>query len=230
MTSAARYFIPVCLYPHTKYRTKAGLSDLFQAYQLRSHAYLIVVADRLLVLDRLVTGRYWTETSATNKARQEAKQVLQLIKNTSYKVGAQANGRIVYWDEITEAAPYPNFAARLRDSILADPILAGAIEEFVERRVKRFGLGSAPERERDYEREYLLSEVCMSVFCTEVLGFSTEVWERPPSPDVPDPLKLLYEFRPEVVEQVTGQPTARVLSFLYTDVRRPANYVEGPAA
>src|SRR6478672_2117901 len=101
-----RYFIPVCLYPHTKYRTKAGVSDLFRTYQLHLHEYLIVVADRLLVLDRLVTGRYWTEASATNKAKHEATQILKLIKNVSHKAGAQDNGRMVFWDEITEAAPY----------------------------------------------------------------------------------------------------------------------------
>jgi hypothetical protein len=219
MSPAARYFIPVCLYPHTRYRTRAGVSDLFGKYQLGSHEHLIVVADRLLVLDRLVTGRYWTVNSAVLKAKQEAEQILKLIRRTSCRAGAQQAGRVVCWDEIAESAAYSEFAPRLRNAVLADGLLARAIEEFVEGRVERYGLGSAPERERDYEREYLLSEVCMSVFCTEVLGFSTEVWERPPAPDVPDPLKLLYDNRPDLVARVTGQPARRMLSFLYSDIQ-----------
>jgi hypothetical protein len=49
------------------------------------------------------------------------------------------------------------------------------------------------------------------------LGFSNEVWERPPAPGVADPLKALYQKRPELVTHVTGRPVARVLRFLYSD-------------
>lgn len=185
MSPAARYFIPVCLYPHTKYRTHAGMADLFHKYALRSHEYLIVIADQLLVLDRLVTGRYWSIASATRKARQEAEQVFRLTKRVAHRAGAQSSGRIVYWNEIVETAQFSGFANRLRQAVLNDNVLSCKIDEFVIRRVTRFGLGAAPERERDYEREYIISELCMSIFCTEVLGFSNEVWERPPAADIP---------------------------------------------
>lgn len=215
MSTAARYFVPVCLYPHTKYRTNSGATFLFEKYQLRSHRYLIVIADRLLVLDRLVTGRFWTVSSAIQKARREASQIATLIRRASLKARAQTNGRIVFWDQIAETEQFSAFAQSLRDSVLTDPLLSRAIEEFVERRMSRFGAGNSPGRERDYEREYLLSEVCMSVFCTEVLGFWMEVWERPPSIEMPDPLKLLYDNRPHLVERATGHSVTRVLRFLY---------------
>jgi hypothetical protein len=67
-------------------------------------------------------------------------------------------------------------------------------------------------RERHYEREYLLSEVCMSVFCTELLGYWVEIWE---AADIPDPLKLLYEHRAHLVAKVTGHPANGVLTFLF---------------
>ena len=68
---------------------------------------------------------------------------------------------------------------------------ARASVQFAERRVNRYSPGSAPEREQGYEHEYLLSEVSMSVFCTEILGFSNEVWERPPQPDADLARRLL---------------------------------------
>jgi hypothetical protein len=222
MNSAPHYFIPVCLYPHTHYRTRAGVATLFEKYELGSHEHLIVIADRLLVLDRLVTGRYWALNSLVVKARREAEQIQKLIRGIAYKMGAQATGKIVYWDEIADTAEYATFAGRLCEEVLKDDMLAGEIEKFVYRRVKRFGLGSLPERERGHEREYVLSEMCMSVYCTEVLAFCNEVWERPPSPDAPDPLKLLYRNRPGVVARVTGHPTARSLFFLYPD--RPKRF------
>lgn len=55
----------------------------------------------------------------------------------------------------------------------------------------------------------------MSVSCTEVLGYRVEIWERPPAPDVPDPLKLLYNNRPDLIVSMTGHPATRVLEFLY---------------
>jgi hypothetical protein len=220
-----RYFVPVCLYPHTKYRTARGVTTLFERYKLSSREYLIVVADRLLVLDRLVTGRYFTVNSAIGKARKEAQQVASLIKRIAQKVGANASGRIVYWDDVANSAEFSGFASRLREAVLADDFLAQAVEEFIDRRVTRFGLGGDPDREREYERDYLLSEVSMSVYCTEVLGFCNEVWERPPAPDVPDPIKILYEHRPELVMRVTARPAARKLHFLYKEGHGAADHM-----
>lgn len=225
MTSAFRYFVPVCLYPHTQYRTNAGVSALFEKCELRRHDHLIVIADRLLVLDRLVTGRYWTANSALIAARREAEQISRLINRVSHKSDAQARGRIVFWDDIAETPDYAAFASRLQKEVLGDDTLATTIEKFASKRVKRFGLGAAPDRELGHEREYLLSEVCMSVYCTEVLGYWMEVWERPPAPDVPDPLKLLYADRRALIEHVTGRSARRVLDFLNPDafLRTPNN-------
>src|SRR4051812_10646464 len=133
-----RYFVPVCLYPHTRYRTAEGVKALFERFELTSRDYLIIVADRLLVLDRLVTGRYYTVNSAISKARKEAKEVASLIERIARKVGAGAAGRIAYWDDVAETAEFREFAARLREAVLADEFLAQAIEEFIDRRVKRF--------------------------------------------------------------------------------------------
>src|ERR1700733_8723845 len=108
MPSGNRYYIPVCLYPHTKYRTSAGLDALFQKFALHHHDHLIVIADRLLVLDRLVTGRYWTISSARTKAKQEAKQILSLIQRISSKAEARPRGKIICWDDIAETTEYSN--------------------------------------------------------------------------------------------------------------------------
>jgi hypothetical protein len=123
MTREARYYIPVCLYPHTKYRTKVGLIDLFKKYDLRVHEHLIVIADRLLVLDRFVTGRYWSPDSAFIAARREAVQIRNLINRISHKCGAVANGKVTYWDDISATEEFRRFATRLRKEIEADTLL-----------------------------------------------------------------------------------------------------------
>jgi len=216
-----RYFIPVCLYPHTKYRTTAGVTALFSRFQLDRSEYLIVIADRLLALDTLVTGRYWSLETVFAKARREATQIYKLFRRISHKMHAQELGRIVYWDDVGETAEFKQFEKLLREKVLGDQQLSDALEELADRRVKRFGLRSSPEKELGYEREYLLSEVCMSVFCTEILGYRQEIWERPVAPGVPDPIRLLYNEHPQAVAWAAGQPTRRVLKFLYEECLEP---------
>jgi hypothetical protein len=55
----------------------------------------------------------------------------------------------------------------------------------------------------------------MSMFCTEVLGFSDEIWEKPVSPGVPDPLGLIYSDHRDLVARTTGRPATRTLRFLH---------------
>jgi hypothetical protein len=190
--------------------------DLYRRFELHRCKHLIVVADSLLALDNLVTGRYWSYATVFLKARRDAKQVYNLIgKIASKQTKRNGKSKLCYWDDIAGTEEFKEFAESMRGGFLAQGLLASSLEQFVTARVSRFGLGSAPEQDRAFEREYLLSEVCMSVFCTEVLGYWQEIWERPPAPETPDPLKLLYEKCPEVVTRTLGRSPRRQLKFLY---------------
>ena len=215
MQSSSKYYVPVCLYPHTKYRTRAGLDDLFEKYSLSENPCLIVVADRLLALDRLVTGRYWQPANVVKTARRDAEQVFRLIRRTAAAHGTGEACRICYWDDVADDQGYIGFAAQLQAAINADPGMSEQIDRFVSNRTDRFGDKANPERAAEAEREYLLSEVTMSVFSTEMLGYAVEVWERQPAADIPDPLKFLYEQHVALVTGTTEKPAVRRLDFLY---------------
>ena len=47
--------------------------------------------------------------------------------------------------------------------------------------------------------------------------------------DMPDPLKMLYDFRPELIARVTGRPVTRVLRFLYADAHTSVSNAERAA-
>jgi hypothetical protein len=86
MISNTNVFIPVCLYPHTRYRTKAGISDLFNKFVLRRNKHLIVIADYLSGLDNILTGRFWSIDTAFIKARQEGRQIFKgTSKNADFR-------------------------------------------------------------------------------------------------------------------------------------------------
>jgi hypothetical protein len=108
--ATASFFIPVCLYPHTKYRTSEGVLALFEKFKLHGHQHLIVVADRLLALDNLVVGRYWSHETVFSKARQDSKQVYNLIKRLARPARSNGLGRLHFWDEIADTAEFQALA------------------------------------------------------------------------------------------------------------------------
>ena len=215
-----RFFIPVCLYPHTKYRTRKGLLDLVGKFDLAAFDHLIVVADRLLALDRIVTGRFWNEAAVFDKARRESKDVFRLIRKVADKEGACGRCRLAYWDDIAASPAFGVFSARLLAACRAESAFMELVGRFVEARIQRFGQGADPERERRAEFDYILGEISMSVYCTEMLLYWNEIWERPLPEGAPDPLRILYEDFPKVVQEACGRDhTHRRLSFLYEEAQ-----------
>ena len=192
METCRRYFIPVCLYPHTRYRTRSGLCELFRKYQLNRNSYLIVIADRLLGLDRLVTGRFWTEAGAFLRARREATQVYHLIRKTAIRAGNEETGQICYWDDISNMKDFQIVYSDIESFSENHPKFGRTVSDFVSERICRFGL-SKSSREYAWEFDYIVSEIAMSVYCTEILSYTTEVWEKRVEDSGLDPIETLYE-------------------------------------
>ena len=213
-----RYFVPVCLYPHTKYRTRDGLRDLFVKYELAVNSYMIVVADRLLALDRLMTGRFWKENSVFDKARREGRDVFRLIGRVAKEQESAQNGEVLYWDDLAGSERFTRFRDSMVRTCRENLGFLHTVEAFARQRTDRFAMGARPEKELKWELEYIFGEITMSVYCTEILGFNNEVWERPPRGLKIDPLNLLYAEFPSILESVCGNGTrSRVLNFLYDD-------------
>ncbi|MBT5496106.1 MAG: hypothetical protein HOK54_10220 [Alphaproteobacteria bacterium] len=215
MMASDKLYIPVCLYPHTSYRTKAGVEHLMTAMTLGERDFLIVIADHLLALDRIVTGRVVTEKNVYRTARRDAEQVYRLIRRTLQRADIDVEDRLQYWAHIGEDPAYGEFSSMLRDAVSRDSGMTAEIDRFVDARIKRYAMGSNDTAERAAQLDYLMSEVCMSVYCSEILGYETEVWERPPKPEVPDPLKVLYASHRSIVEGVIGKSCRRELVFLH---------------
>ena len=210
-----KLYVPMCLYPHTKYRTKIGLETLFDTFLLSENQYLIILADVLQALDNMVTGRFYSQKSVHIKARRDAEQIARLVKKVAKSRSALSTGKIVFWDDIAQTQGYINHSTQLREAILSVEHLSQEINSFIMKRIERFGLGASLKKEYLYEQDYILSEICMSTYCIEVLGYHTEVWERPLKEDAPDPLKILYAHHSNLLEGITGHPPKRNLQFLF---------------
>ena len=211
-----RYFVPVCLYPHTRYRTREGLTDLIEQFALDRCDHIIVVADFLLALDNLVTGRFWNPEMVFDKAHRQGAEIFRLIRRTARRQNSQERMSLNYWDDVSMTQDFKAFSARLTSACLACDSFGAVVDRFVKSRIDRFVRGEAGERQYNAETSYILGEISMSVYCTEILSYHTEVWEKPLEPDAPDPLGILYNRHPEILLSVCGKDRLdRRLRFLY---------------
>lgn len=206
----------MCMYPHTKYRTNKGLLFLFEKFSLYSSEYIIVVADRLNALDNLLTGKYVRKNNVFLKSRAEAEQFMKQAKKISKQSGAISSGQFYYWDELASQPEYLDFYELLKEEIFANKSMTNVIQKFINNRVERYGLGLSKADEEKYELDYILGEISMSVYCTEILRFNTEIWEKPISADMPDPLSVLYSENLDIIRKIARAEPSRKLEYLFT--------------
>lgn len=45
---------------------------------------------------------------------------------------------------------------------------------------------------KQLEYDYLFSEITMSIFLTELCGYTDEIWEKPQNESMVDPIDILY--------------------------------------
>lgn len=211
-----RYFVPVCLYSHTRYRTREGLTELIERFALDRCEHLIVVADFLLALDKLVTGQFWNPEMVYDKSHRQGAEVFRLIRKTARRHHSQETMSLNFWGDVAETEGFKEFSTRITAACLACDSFKSIVDRFVQERIDRFASGEAGAQQFDAETNYIWGEISMSVYCTEILGYHTEVWEKPLEPDAPDPLGILYGYHPEIVRAVCDkQALDRRLQFLY---------------
>jgi hypothetical protein len=223
MSGSTGFYVPVYLFSYSLYRTRRGPADLFKAFALHENNHLVVIADRLLGLDRLITGGDRSVEQMLHRARREAELVFGQFEHVARVFRAQDKGMIAYWDDIADRPDYIAFARNMRALAMGNGDVWAALQRFAQQRVAAHGAGVHPDRELTLEMDYLLSEICMSVFCTELLGYRCEVRERPLQPGIPDPVHLLYTHHRPLIAQATGRFPMRRMLHLYAE--RPAELI-----
>lgn len=65
------------------------------------------------------------------------------------------------------------------------------------------------------EHDYLFAEIAMSIYLTEYMGYGYEIWEKPQSEDLPDPLDILYKKEKESLAAILcDKPSIRKQQYL----------------
>ena len=204
--SDERIYLPVCLYPHTAYRRSDVMRSIYKTYFAQAAASLVVVADDLLAYDSIVTGRFWTVEGALIKARRQGNELLRMVNRVRKTVPGVRRNSLHVWRDLTENEDFRALARAVDRFPNDDPGFNDVLAAFIDCRVQRFGWKQDPEVYA-WERRYAVEEIAMSIYTTEMLGYSTEIWEKATNAGEPDPLGFLYAERNPDVRAWTGQDT-----------------------
>jgi len=196
-------FIPICLYSNTFYRKKENIKYLFSKYIQTSESALVVICDSLHAYNLIIRGSCSTIDEAFERAKRQGENLLSMIRNVQKKFTEVDNLWIAMWNEITTQNKYLEILQNLKSIVEQDKELEAVVNKFITLYVRKFRWN--PSEATKWEERYLLEEVTMSIYVTEILGYSRELWEKAPEPDFPDPIGYLYQNRSELIQRLVGK-------------------------
>ena len=202
MIPSLRLFLPICLYARSVYRTRKGMQAVFSQYLPTASAALVLVCDDLHALNQLMVQRYRDSTSAQHAARAQGARTVRQVYNVLDRMKhAETDVAVHAWRELAEDPRFSILLQKIRSLHREDVAFARLVASFVGRHNEILRRVLHPDA-MGIELNYLLNEIAMSIFVTEVLGFNTEVWEAAPKRDMPDPLAFLYQNRSALLAEL----------------------------
>ena len=197
-------FIPICFYAKSFYRRKKNMQYVFSKYVRGSEKSLILICDQLHAYNLITMGECSSVDEALKKATRMGKNMQGMSFNVEKKFNNLENIRIVRWKEIAVEKGYIKLFVNLKKTVQQDGDLRNIVDKFVTLHVKKFRW-KVDKRAVKWEKLYLLSEITMSIYTTEILGYPRELWETAPDPEFPDPIGYLYKNRHEFVKILIGK-------------------------
>jgi tRNA-dependent cyclodipeptide synthase len=208
-------FIPICLYAKTFYRRKKNMKYIFSKYIQSSEAAMILICDDLHAYNLIIRGNCSSIDEAFKKARSQGENLHAMILNVHRQFTEVKNLSIVKWNDIASQNKYIELFQNLKSTLEQDEDLAAVVKEFVTSHVRKFYWRRDNKEATKWEERYLLEEITMSIYVTEILGYPRELWEIAPNPDFPDPIGYLYKNKSAIVQKLVGKKVlARRLEIL----------------
>lgn len=189
-----RAFVPVCLYSNGFFLIKENIKFFLHVFSDYDEI-LFVVVDKLYGHNLLIKEKVACIEDATQAYQKRGKDIYSLLSNTikEYNATNLTNSKIIIklWKDFDEVDDYKLLKQKIIHVFDSNPNLHKYCEAFILHSLELM-TNHITSYKKHLEHDYLFSEIAMSIYLTEFCGFSDEVWERPQSPTIPDPLDLLY--------------------------------------
>lgn len=210
-TSCENVFIPICLYS-VFFKERANLKAVLDAHGREAAAILIVVCDELHAVNLRIRNKLSSRV-AQKRALRQGTELYNMAKRVVAASACAPRVWLTRWREIAAMRGFAELAEQVSAVVATDEQLNSLVAKFVNHNVERLGWTLSAET-RGLERSYLCSEITMTVYTCEILGFGTHIWEVAPPTSEPDPIEFLYSVRPDLIAKMIGRESAgrRVLT------------------
>lgn len=215
MQEKRKLFIPVCLYSQSAYRRKDNIDQLLTLIAQRDEGAFILIADFVHVFFLLLTSKSDTFEEAMDKAKQDGANVHRMIENRLSRLGGEIDVLLSYWSDVSACKDYLSLKERVVNAAIVDEKFANVVKVYGEKSLEKLRIRKT-EKHSGYERNYLLNEVAMSLYVSEVMGYPIEIWENKPLSYVSDPITYLYTENRNLLKTLAGKD----------DLQRVQKYVD----
>lgn len=210
-------FIPVCLYSNGFFLVKENLRFFLHVFSDCSEL-LFVIVDKLYGNNLLIKEKVQDEEQARKAYKERGEHIFLHVKNTiqdyveSHLV--QTKYQIYRWNDIADRQEYIKLLNRILSVFNSNMNLKYYSDMFIIHNLTKM-TDRITQKKMELEREYLFSEIAMSIYLTEILGYENELWEKPLSEYLPDPLDILYNEEKESLTYIlTNKHSIRVQQYL----------------
>lgn len=202
--SENQVFMPICLYQKSVFARREEMVRTLGHYVADATGVLLLVCDTIHAYNLMLLGKAATFESAMGKALRRGEGVFRMARRVLRQVDHRERVVIMRWDELANEERYAAVRRQVERYAESELDFGAEIELFVQASLRKV-YKSVPHVDEVWERRYVLDEVAMTVFVTELLGYWREVWEVVPGEQAPDPIGFLYNRRPDLVSALTGK-------------------------
>jgi tRNA-dependent cyclodipeptide synthase len=191
-----KLFIPISIGNHfySKKVFKFILKDLVSVCD----STVIFICDRLRYL--IYTAKeYGTHEEILAHVDQEFDQLERTLINSGFKDGSKT--QIWRWKDIEETEHYRNILVRLTEASHNNREISSFLEPFTCELTAQFYGADYSEKQLKIQREYILVESALSIYMTEVAGFSHELYKSYDRGLIVE----LYQHHSELVKKIVGK-------------------------
>ena len=147
--------------------------------------------DNLLIKDKVET-----ESKAETAYQERGIDIYYHVKKTIHDFetchNVKTNYLVFRWNELSKRQDYIELRQKIEQEFNRNLHLKYYCDLFIIHNLRKM-TPIITDKKIELEHNYLFAEITMSIYLTEYLGYSCEIWEKPQSEDLPDPLDILYK-------------------------------------
>jgi len=200
-------FVPICLYSNGFFLVKDNLRFFLHVFSDLSEV-LFVIVDKLYGNNLLIKDKVGTVDEAKVAYNERGKDIMLYVKKTIQEYilchCSRTMYKVVRWEELSDSEEYIRLKSCVEKVFENSPNLKTYSQAFINHCLAKM-TKDCNEYKQGLEYEYLFGEITMSIYLTEYLGYENEIWEKPQSDDLPDPIDYLYKYESASLQKILNE-------------------------